>query len=169
MTGRGESRAQTAVCVLAEADLSIGCAESLTAGWLAGTIANVPGASTVLRGGVVAYATDVKKELLGVDGDLLRRNGAVDPQVARQMATGVCRVLRCDVGLATTGVAGPTEQDGHRVGEVHIAVAWPAKAVVEVRTLDLDGDRTAIRQGAVLAAINLLIATLADQADPRRG
>src|SRR5690606_28742007 len=78
-----------------------------------------------VRGGVVAYQTDVKERLLGVDGALLARHGAVHPDVAAQMAGGVRRLLDADLGLATTGVAGPDGQDGHPPGTVHVAVAGP--------------------------------------------
>ena len=83
----------------------------------------MPGASAVVRGSVVAYATELKAQVLGVDADLLAAGGAVQAEVARQMATGVCRVLGADVGVATTGVAGPDPQDGQPVGTVFVAVA----------------------------------------------
>ncbi|MBE9940161.1 CinA family protein, partial [Cellulosimicrobium cellulans] len=81
---------------------TLATAESLTGGLLSATIVDVPGASRVLRGAVVAYATDVKESVLGVDGGLLAAHGAVHPEVARQMAERVRDVLRADVGVATT-------------------------------------------------------------------
>ena len=98
-------------------------AESLTGGLVCAALTDVPGASAVVRGAVVAYATELKAQVLGVDPDLLATGGAVQAEVARQMATGVCRVLGADVGVATTGVAGPDPQDGHPVGTVFVAVA----------------------------------------------
>ena len=71
----------------------------------------------------MAYATELKAQVLAVDAELLATGGAVQAEVARQMATGVCRVLGADVGVATTGVAGPDPQDGHPVGTVFVAVA----------------------------------------------
>jgi PncC family amidohydrolase len=112
-------------------------AESLTGGALCAHLVSVPGASAVLRGGVVAYATDVKADLLGVDRDLLARHGAVHAGVAAAMAQGVARRLAATWGVATTGVAGPAEQDGQPVGTVHVAVNGP---VSDVRSLRLDGD-----------------------------
>ena len=86
---------------------SIAVAESLTGGLLAGALTDVPGASAVFRGGVIAYATDLKAELLGVDRALLAAQGAVSPEVAEAMAAGVRDRLGAAVGAATTGVAGP--------------------------------------------------------------
>src|SRR4051812_47619675 len=86
---------------------TIAVAESLTGGLLCAALVDVVGASRSLRGGVVAYATELKGALLGVDDAVLAARGAVDPEVARQMAAGVRVRLGADVGLATTGVAGP--------------------------------------------------------------
>ncbi|MEG3614895.1 CinA family protein [Isoptericola haloaureus] len=141
---------------------TLGVAESLTAGMVAAELATVPGSSAVLRGGVVAYATDLKASLLGVDADLLAARGAVDPDVAGAMATGVRSATGADVGLATTGVAGPDPQDGRAPGLVFVAVATPT--ATEVRRCDLDGDRAAVRAGAVAAALDLCAAVLGDAA-----
>lgn len=130
---------------------TLAAAESLTGGLVVATLVDVPGASAVVRGGVVAYATDVKGSVLGVDAGLLSRRGAVDPDVARQMAVGVRRVVGADVGLATTGVAGPDPQDGHPPGEVYVAVSSPAGDAV--RRLDLPGDRGQVRAAAVSAVL----------------
>lgn len=137
---------------------TVGTAESLTAGLLVATLVRVPGASTVVRGGIAAYATDLKRTVLGVDPDLLAARGAVDAEVARQMASGAVRVLGADVGIATTGVAGPDPQDGQPVGRVHIAVVTPRGT--GARTLDLSGDREAIRAATVEHAIALCAAQL---------
>ncbi|GAA1728256.1 hypothetical protein GCM10009809_24910 [Isoptericola hypogeus] len=140
------------------AGLTLGVAESLTGGLLVAALVEVPGASAVVRGGVVAYATEVKSSLLGVDAALLAARGAVDPDVATQMADGVRRVVGADVGVATTGVAGPQAQDGHPPGEVYVAVSAPGAALV--RRLDLGGDRAAVRDGAVRAALELALEAL---------
>lgn len=153
--------AQGAVVRLArEAGLTVATGESLTAGLLAARIADVPGASAVLRGGVVAYATDVKVTLLGVSAELLAERGAVDPDVAIAMAAGARERLRTDLGAATTGVAGPDPQDGVAPGTVFVAVAWPGGG--RVRRLDLDGDRQAVREAAVREGLALLLETLCD-------
>jgi len=142
---------------------TLATAESLTGGLLCATIVDVPGASRVLRGAVVAYATDVKASVLGVDGELLSAHGAVHPEVARQMAQRVRGVLGADVGLATTGVAGPDPQDGHDPGTVFVAASSPV--ATEVRAVRLAGGRGAVRAGAVDAALALVRAVLG----PREG
>jgi nicotinamide-nucleotide amidase len=107
---------------------------------------------------VVAYATDAKASVLGVDAELLADRGAVDADVAQQMAEGVRRVLHADWGVSTTGVAGPDPQDGMPVGRVYVAVAGPDGT--QVQQHDLSGDRREIRDGAVGAALALLMKSL---------
>src|SRR3954469_23307407 len=131
----------------------VAVAESLTGGLLCAALVDVPGASASVRGGVVAYATDMKDALLGVDAALLAERGAVDPDVARQMAEGVRVRLGADVGLATTGVAGPDPQDGHPPGTVHVVVSTPDGVVV--RSLLLTGDRAAVRARSVAGVLAL--------------
>ncbi|CAG6392961.1 nicotinamide-nucleotide amidohydrolase family protein [Streptomyces cocklensis] len=138
---------------------TLAVAESLTGGLLAAELTGVPGASRSFRGSVTAYATALKQELLGVDGLLLAERGAVDAQVAREMAGGVRRRLGADWGAATTGVAGPDPQDGQSVGTVFVAVAGPG-GVDEVAALQLSGDRTAIRRASVAAVLDLLVEQL---------
>lgn len=135
---------------------TIATAESLTGGALAARIVDVPGASAVLRGGVVAYATDLKAELLGVDRALLARRGAVDPDVALAMAAGVRTRLGADVGVATTGVAGPTAQDGVEPGTVYVAVDGGTGPGL-VRRLDVPGPREVVRAESVDAALRLVL------------
>jgi nicotinamide-nucleotide amidase len=148
------SAAEAVIHLLRDHGRTVATAESLTGGLLCGALTDVPGASHVVRGGVVSYATDVKSALLGVDEALLGREGAVHPDVARQMALGVCRSLGADVGVATTGVAGPDPADGRPVGTVYVAVA--VGDAVTVRSLALSGDRAGIRAATVDAAIALL-------------
>lgn len=138
---------------------TLALAESLTGGLLADAFISVPGASAVVRGAVVAYATDLKTSLLGVDADLLTQRGAVDGEVAEQMAAGVRARLGATFGLATTGVAGPDPQDGQPVGTVYVGVAGPGG--VRHARLHLDGGRARIRRGAVAGAMDLLAAHLA--------
>lgn len=147
------------VHALRDAGATVACAESLTGGLVTARLVEVPGASAVVRGGVVAYATPLKAVLLGVDEALLAEHGAVHPEVARQMAHGVRTRLGADWGTATTGVAGPDPQDGQPVGTVHVAVAGPHGDAV--RRLDLPGDRAAIRAGSVDAVLALLAERLA--------
>jgi nicotinamide-nucleotide amidase len=132
---------------------TIATGESLTAGRVAATLADVPGCSDVLRGGVVAYQADVKVGLLGVPADVAAR-GVVSAPVAEAMARGAAVALRADVGIATTGVAGPEPHEGEPVGSVWIAVATADH--VTSRHLVLDGDREAIRSATVDACWELL-------------
>ena len=148
------------VAALVGAGRTVATAESLTGGLVCAALTDVPGASAVVRGAVVAYATELKAQVLGVDPDLLATGGAVQAEVARQMAIGVCRVLGAEVGVATTGVAGPDPQDGHPVGTVFVAVA--AEGRVQVRELALAGDRATIRAGTVEAALDLVAEIVAD-------
>ncbi len=106
----------------------------------------------------MAYATDVKAALLGVPAELLAERGAVDPDVALAMAAGARERLRTDLGVATTGVAGPDPQDGVAPGTVFVAVAWPGGG--RVRRLDVDGDRQAVRDATVREGLALLAETL---------
>ena len=154
---------------LREAGLTVATAESLTGGLVAAALTDVPGASAVVRGGVVAYATDLKASVLGVDRGLLARRGAVDPDVAGQMAAGVRRALGADVGVATTGVAGPDPADGRPVGTVFVAVVHDGGTAV--REHAFTGSRTGIRAASVAAALDLLAATVPNVRDgdgPRR-
>ena len=144
--------------VLLSRGATVAAAESLTGGALGAALTAVPGASATFRGGVTAYATDLKTALLGVDAAVLADRGAVDAQVAAGMAVGVRRRLAATYGVATTGVAGPDPQDGHPPGTVHVAVAGPAGA--EARALTLTGDRATVRAGAVEAALALLLDVL---------
>ncbi|WP_292834721.1 CinA family protein [Microbacterium sp.] len=142
---------------------TVAVAESLTGGLVTASLVSVAGASQVLRGGVVAYATDVKEGVLGVDPTLLEAHGPVHPRVARQMAEGVRRVLGrdgvpADVGIATTGIAGPLSPDGQPVGTVHLAVSTPLGSRVE--SLELGGDRDSIRAEAAGRAIRLALDAL---------
>ncbi|MFV5992086.1 CinA family protein [Streptomyces sp. NPDC056231] len=142
---------------------TLAVAESLTGGLVAAELTSVPGASRSFRGSVTAYATSLKRDVLAVDGVLLAARGAVDPEVARQMATGVRRILGADWGVATTGVAGPDEQDGKPVGTVYVAVAGPDGSE-KVAALRLNGDRADIRRESVRSLLELLSGELDDNA-----
>ncbi|MCU1571284.1 MAG: CinA domain protein [Naasia sp.] len=145
--------AQRLLALLGERALTLAAAESLTGGLVADRLVSVPGASAVFRGGIVSYATELKHVLLGVDAALLERSGAVHADVAGQMAEGVRRSCGADVGISTTGVAGPDPQDGHAPGEVYLAVATAEGT--RVRRVDLAGSRAEIRAAAVDAVLEL--------------
>lgn len=139
------------VRALHRAHQTVATAESLTGGLVCAMLVDAPGASAVVRGGVVAYQPDLKTALLGVDADLIAREGTVHPDVAAQLARGARRRLSATWGLGTTGVAGPGPAEGHRAGTVHVAVAGPDG--VTVRRLDLTGDRESVRRAAVRAVL----------------
>jgi len=146
--------------------MTIAVAESLTGGLVVAELVSVPGASAVVRGGVVAYATELKSRLLGVDAQLLAERSPIDPEVARQMAEGVRGRLGrdggpADIGLATTGVAGPEPQDGHPVGEVWLGLAMDGG--VEARGLTLGGDRASIRTATVAESLMFVWERLLDR------
>jgi nicotinamide-nucleotide amidase len=152
------------VFALSERRATLAVAESLTGGLLCASLVAVPGASAVLRGGVVVYATELKHVLLGVDAALLAARGPVDAEVAVQLATGARERLGADWGVATTGVAGPLPVGEMPVGRVFVAVSG-ARAPERVRALDLPGDRAQVRAGAVTAALDLLRRALDGAAD----
>jgi nicotinamide-nucleotide amidase len=143
-----------AVHALVDRKETLATAESLTGGWVAATIVEIPGVSTVFRGGLVVYATELKHALAGVPEDLLAERGPVDPDVALALAAGARERCAADWGLATTGVAGPEPQDGKPVGLVYVAVAGPPGATV--RELRVDGSRAEVRSASVIAVLQLL-------------
>lgn len=153
--------AVAAVSVLLARGWTLATAESLTAGLLASTIAGVPGASAVLRGGLVVYATDLKHELAGVPREILARHGAVSGETARALAAGAARRCGADVGVGLTGVAGPDLQEGKPAGTVHVGVSVPGVDPWSVE-LSLPGDRGAVRRGACAAALELVVRAAGD-------
>lgn len=140
--------------------LRLATAESLTGGLVASAITAVPGASSCFRGGAVAYATEVKTSVLGVPRELLAQHGPVSHVTAAAMALAAVEVFDADVGLATTGVAGPDPVGPHPPGLVFVAAVLRGEAP-QVRRLQLAGDRQQVRQACVLAVLELAIAVLA--------
>ncbi|MDO9590576.1 MAG: nicotinamide-nucleotide amidohydrolase family protein [Microcella sp.] len=164
------SGASAVIAALTRAGRTLAVAESLTGGALTAELVSVPGASAVLRGGVVAYDTALKSSLLGVPLDLLAAHGPVHADVAALMAEGVRDAAAvgghpADIGVATTGVAGPDPQGDAPVGLVFVAVADAEGS--DVRELRFTGDRAGIRAQAVAAAIALLADRLDDSGECR--
>jgi nicotinamide-nucleotide amidase len=155
---RASELAGEAISLLIARGQTIAVAESLTGGLLAAALTAIPGASAAFRGGVVAYATDLKAAVLGVPDDLLEQHGAVHPKVAEAMAEGARSRMWTTVGVATTGVAGPDPAEGQPVGTVYIAVAGPDRTTC--RELALSGDRATIRAATVDSALGLLITVM---------
>lgn len=161
-----EELAHEVVALASKKKVWISVAESLTGGLVAATLVSVPGASAVFSGGVVAYNLQVKRSLLGVDPDVLNAHGAVHPEVARQMARGVryaCAVANdegavahADIGISTTGVAGPDPDPLTRqpAGTVWIGLSSSKGEVA--KALELRGSRSEIRKQTVEAVLDLL-------------
>lgn len=150
--------AEAVVRALTASRATVATAESLTAGLLAATLAGVPGASAVLRGGLVVYATDLKAALAGVPQATLDAQGPVAADTVRALAAGARGRCGATWGVALTGVAGPTEQDGHPVGTVFLGLSSPHGD--RVHRLALRGSRWEIRSAAVREALAALLAAL---------
>lgn len=133
---------------------SVATAESLTGGGVCAELTSVPGASDVVRGGLIVYTDEVKVALAGVPRELLRDKGAVDPDVALRLAEGARERCGADWGLGLTGVAGPGPSGGIPAGTVYVAVAGPGGS--ECRLLQAGGGRAEVRAAAVEAALGLL-------------
>lgn len=130
--------------------LTIGLAESVTGGLVSGRLTSIPGASDVLRGSVVSYASEVKFEVLGVaNGPVVSESAAIE------MAAGAKRVLGSSIGLALTGVAGPAEQEGHKPGTLFVGLSLPDGST-QSSMLQLPGNRDTMRQLSVISALDFL-------------
>jgi competence/damage-inducible protein CinA C-terminal domain len=155
------------IAELSARSLTVAVAESLTGGALTAELTRPAGASAVVLGGVVVYATELKHSLIGVDADLLAEHGPVHPVVAEQLARGVRERLavggrRADIGVATTGVAGPDPQGGREPGTVFVAVS--TESGTAVLALALGGDRAHIRAETVRLAVEAVASAVADAA-----
>ena len=140
--------------LLAQRGATVAVAESLTGGLLGAALSRRPGSSATFRGGFIAYATDLKQSAAGVPAAVLAEHGAVAPETALALARGARDRTGATWGIATTGVAGPTEQEGKPVGTVHVAVSGPDQE--QVLSLRLPGDRQRVRLLAVTSALDLL-------------
>jgi nicotinamide-nucleotide amidase len=138
---------------------TVATAESLTAGMVSAVLADTPGASGMLQGGVVAYQNSVKENVLKVSPDLLADVGSVDSGVAAAMAAGARTALGADIGISTTGVAGPEAHDGKPVGTVYVGIATAA-GTTGFEYL-FSGSRADIRGQACGAALERLLEALA--------
>ncbi len=155
------TQAAELVATLRQRDLTVAVAESLTGGLLASAFVDVPGASEVFAGGIVAYQAIHKSRQLGVPEELIERHSVVDPRVAVYMAQGVREKFDADIGLSTTGVAGPDAVGDHPVGTVFVGIS--AHDVTRALPLQLSGSRHDIRIETVNAALSGLVAILGEQ------
>jgi nicotinamide-nucleotide amidase len=146
--------ADDVVATLRRRGETLAVAESVTGGLVAATLVGVPGASEVFRGGVVAYATDLKADWVDVPNALLAASGPVHPDVALRLAVGVRARAGADWGLGITGVAGPDPVGEHPVGEVWVGLAGPPGEWVT--GLRFAGGRHAVRSAAVIGALDAL-------------
>jgi nicotinamide-nucleotide amidase len=156
--GLDAARLVDVVELLKERGQTVATAESLTAGLVAAALTTVPGASAVVRGGLVVYATPLKTSLARVPAELIARFGAVHADVASALASGARTACGADWGIGLTGVAGPDPQNGVAPGRVYLAIAQ--LDAVTPYVLDLTGDRHAIRAASVVAAIDALYVAL---------
>ena len=131
-------------------------AESCTGGMIGAALTAVSGASNVYKGGIVSYTNEVKRKLLGVDADLLDREGAVSAPVAQAMAVGARMALAADIAVSVTGLAGPGgDEFGNPVGTVFIGYA--DEKIATVRHFVFEGDRESVRSQAVEEALKLIL------------
>ncbi|MBQ7474526.1 MAG: CinA family protein [Clostridia bacterium] len=145
------------ISLLADRGLTVGAAESCTAGMISSRIADIPGSSDVLAGGVVSYSNDVKRAVLGVREETLRNFGAVSEECAREMAEGALRVIGCSVAVSVTGIAGPGGGTAEKpVGTVCFGVADKDGTVTATRRFGEHSDRATVRRLTVAEALRLV-------------
>jgi len=143
---------------------TVATAESLTGGRLAVHLTDVPGASETYRGGVVAYATEVKSSVLQVPAELIDEHGVVSAECAQAMATGARALTGASYALSTTGVAGPAEQEGKAPGTVFVGISGPG--LLRTLELDLAGGRRDIQEQTCVHALEALAAILVSEETP---
>ncbi len=156
--------AERIIATLTASGQQVAVAESLTGGLLCAALIDPPGASVVVRGGIVAYRPEMKSRLLGVSAELIEERGTVCAEVATSLARGVRDRMDADWGVGTTGVAGPGPSEGRSQGTVFVAVIGP-DGVAVAEELQLAGDRSQVRSGAVDAALSLLDARLREHTE----
>ncbi len=147
--------AQEAVALLQARGLTVGTCESLTGGMICSTLVDVPGASKVVRGGLITYQTDTKTLLADVDAALIADKGVVSGEVARAMAEGARARLGVDIAVSATGMASPGDENDPPAGTVFVGLA--SEKGVRAIALHLTGNRQEIRQQTVQQAIQAII------------
>jgi len=143
---------------LSQRHLTISVAESLTGGLVAASLTQIPGASAVFKGGIIAYGDEIKQKVLKVDSALITKFTSISEPVAQSMATNVREIMNTDIGIATTGVAGPDKSDGFAPGIVFVAISIGDHKICQ--KLELVGDRTQIRDQSVNEIFKLTLSQL---------
>jgi len=143
---------------LGQRHLTISVAESLTGGLVAASLTQIPGASVVFKGGIIAYGDEIKQQVLKVDPALITKFTSISDPVAQSMATNVREIMNTDIGIATTGVAGPDKSDGFAPGIVFVAISIGDHKICQ--KLELVGDRTQIRDQSVNEIFKLTLSQL---------
>ena len=140
---------------LGQLNLTISVAESLTGGLVAASLTQIPGASAVFKGGIIAYRDETKEQVLKVDPALITKFTSISEPVAQSMATNIREIMNTDIGIATTGVAGPDKSEGFAPGIVFVAISIGDHNICQ--KLELVGDRTQIRDQSVNAIFKLTL------------
>ena len=143
---------------LGQRHLTISVAESLTGGLVAASLTQIPGASAVFKGGIIAYGDEIKQQVLKVDSALITKFTSISEPVAQSMATNIREIMNTDIGIATTGVAGPDKSDGFAPGIVFVAISIGDHKICQ--KLELVGDRTQIRDQSVNEIFKLTLSQL---------
>jgi nicotinamide-nucleotide amidase len=143
---------------LSQQHLTISVAESLTGGLVAASLTQIPGASAVFKGGIIAYGDEIKQQVLKVDPALITKFTSISEPVAQSMATNIREIMNTDIGIATTGVAGPDKSDGFAPGIVFVAISIGDHKICQ--KLELVGDRTQIRDQSVNEIFKLTLSQL---------
>ena len=151
------------VSILKEKGLTLSTAESCTGGLIAKSITDISGCSSVFYGGVVSYDNSVKKNVLGVNKATLESFGAVSYETAREMALGVKKALKTDIGISTTGIAGPTGGTSQKpVGTVYVGIAYGDSVESILLSIDSTLSRDEIRYSAVYSALSMLLQKISE-------
>ena len=150
--------------LLRAAGHTVATAESLTGGRLAVALTDTPGASETYLGGVVTYATELKASVLDVEERIIEEHGVVSPECAKAMASGVRALTGATFGIATTGVAGPADQEGKPPGTVFVGIAGPG--LLEAVALELPGKREQVQERTVREALDAFEAVLRREETP---
>ena len=143
-----ESLEESAFALLKEKQVTLAFAESCTGGEVAKRLTDLPGASTVFKGGVVTYTNEAKATLLGIDPDVINTEGAVSYEVAAEMAENIRAILKADIGIGVTGLAGPDSDGVHEVGTVFVSLATENETFVKELHLGSMRSRSFVRRMA---------------------